>query len=68
MTEDERKAAREHPLATKAGLELFVGLLAYTGALCPKCGYGTRATSKKWRTCKKCGVKVERRELPELNK
>lgn len=56
---------REHPLATKDGLELFIGLLAFTGALCPKCGFGTRAVSKKWRKCKKCGERVERRELPK---
>jgi uncharacterized protein (DUF983 family) len=59
------KRSNEHLLATKGGLELFVGLLCYTGALCPKCSYGTRAISKKWRKCKKCGTKVERRELPK---
>jgi len=66
-TDDEEadRIRREHPLATKDGLELFVGLLAYTGALCHKCGFGTRAVSKKWRKCKKCGERVERRELPK---
>ena len=55
----------KNPLATKHGLELFVALLAHTGALCPKCCHGARATSKKWRKCKKCGERVERRSLPE---
>lgn len=54
----------EHPLSTEDGLELFVELLFYTGAMCPKCGYGTRATSKRWARCKKCGERVERRKLP----
>lgn len=63
--EERERIMREHPLATKQGLELFVGLLAFTGALCPKCGFGTRAVSKKWRKCKKCGERVERRELPK---
>lgn len=61
---EELKVMREHPLATKTGLSLFVGLLAHTGALCPKCGFGTRVTSKRWAKCKKCGERAERRELP----
>lgn len=56
---------RKHPLATKRGIGLFVGLLIYTGAMCPKCGFGTRATSKRWAKCKKCGERVERRKLPK---
>lgn len=56
---------KEHPLATKAGLELFVALLFHTGALCPKCNFGTRVTSKRWSKCKKCGERVERRGLPK---
>lgn len=56
---------RDHPLATKRGLFTFLGILAYQGSICPQCGYGTRAKSKKWRECKKCGTKVERRELPK---
>lgn len=55
----------EHPLATKDGLELFCTLLVYSGAMCPKCAHGTRATSKKWAKCKKCGERVERRKLPD---
>jgi hypothetical protein len=57
--------SREHPLATKDGLELFVGLLFHIGAMCPKCSYGTRVTSKRWAKCKKCGERVERREMPK---
>ena len=57
--------AKEHPLATKQGLELMVALLFHTGALCHKCGFGTRAVSKKWRKCKKCGERVARQELPK---
>lgn len=52
-------------LATQDGLEAFVSWLVYTGAMCPKCAHGTRATSKKWAKCKKCGERVERRKLPE---
>lgn len=55
----------KHVLATKSGLAMFVGLLAYQGALCPKCGWGTRRTSKRWARCKKCNARVERRELPK---
>jgi len=56
---------REHPLATKQGLELFLAALFHVGAMCPKCGFGTRVTSKRWAKCKKCGERVERRELPK---
>lgn len=52
-------------LANERHLEAFVGLLYFTGALCPKCHFGTRATSKRWRKCKRCGERVERRELPK---
>jgi tRNA(Ile2) C34 agmatinyltransferase TiaS len=51
-------------LATEEGVELFCGLLALMGAMCPKCGHGTRVTSKRWAKCKKCGERVERRALP----
>jgi len=64
MIHDER-LMREHPLATEEGLELFLRALVYKGAMCPKCGHGTRATSKRWAKCKKCGERCERRELPK---
>ena len=56
---------REHPLATKRGLEMMLTLLFHTGAMCQKCCFGTRVTSKRWAKCKKCGERVERRELPK---
>jgi tRNA(Ile2) C34 agmatinyltransferase TiaS len=62
---DYAKLVREHPLATKPGLEFLMAVLFHTGALCPKCGFGTRVTSKRWCRCKKCGERVERRELPK---
>ena len=64
-TPEEKKLMREHPLATKQGLELFLAALFHVGAMCPKCGFGTRVTSKRWAKCKKCGERVERRELPK---
>jgi diketogulonate reductase-like aldo/keto reductase len=35
--------------------------LMLTGAACPKCGYGTRKTSKNWRRCKResCGERIQ---------
>ncbi len=58
--------ATEHPLATKGGLEIVLALLMHTGAMC-RCGHGTRATSKRWAKCKKCGARVERREIKEAD-
>ncbi|MFH1184507.1 MAG: hypothetical protein V1755_05650 [Chloroflexota bacterium] len=52
-------------LASLPFLRAVVGVLAASGAICPKCGHGTRKTSKRWAECKRCGVRVERRELPE---
>ena len=56
---------REQPLATQQGLDMMLTLLVHTGAMCPKCGFGTRRTSKRWAKCKKCGERVERKELPK---
>jgi tRNA(Ile2) C34 agmatinyltransferase TiaS len=53
-----------HPLAHRAGIAAFFGALYHMGALCPKCESATRPTSKKWAKCKKCGERVERKELP----
>lgn len=56
----------EHPLARKDGIALVLGLLLGAGAMCPKCGFGTRVTSKRWAKCKRCGERVERRPMPSL--
>jgi tRNA(Ile2) C34 agmatinyltransferase TiaS len=54
-----------HPLATEIGVRAVLGMLLYQGAMCPRCGHGTRAAGKKWRKCPKCGRKFLRKELPE---
>lgn len=46
-------------------LKIFVAVLAVTGAMCPKCGFATRKTSKNWAKCKKCGERVARHALPK---
>jgi len=53
-------------LANKKHLELFLACLVYMGAMCPKCGFGTRATSRRWAKCKRCGERCERRKLPAV--
>jgi len=50
-------------LANKDGIAIVIALMIHSGGMCPKCGHGTRATSRKWAKCKKCGERVERREL-----
>ena len=55
----------KHPLAHCDGFGLMLCLLIYQGAMCPKCLFGTRVTSKKWAKCKKCGERVERKKLPK---
>ena len=52
-----------HVLAHRVGLGVVLGLLVTSGAMCLKCGYGTRVTSKRWARCKQCGERVERRAL-----
>ena len=53
-------ARTTHVLANKHGLRLFIECLLVMGAMCPKCQYGTRVTSKNWARCKKCGERVRR--------
>jgi len=45
----------------KPHFENLITLLMLTGAMCPKCGYGTRKTSKNWRRCKRetCGERIK---------
>lgn len=50
----------KHPLANRTGIAVVVTLLIGSGAMCPKCGHGTRATSKRWARCKQCGERVPR--------
>ncbi len=40
------RADRDHPLATPPGLAAVFNALARMGAICPKCGHGTRAKSR----------------------
>lgn len=56
----------DRPLAHKDGIRLVFGLLMASGAMCPKCGFGTRVTSKKWARCKKCGERVERVKMEDI--
>ena len=51
-------------LAHKDSLSLVLGALLDKGALCPKCHSATRVTSSQWATCKRCGEKVKRNQLP----
>ena len=53
--------------AHKDGITLVFGLLMASGAMCPKCGFGTRVTSKKWARCKKCGERVERVKMSDIS-
>lgn len=57
--------ATDHPLAHRDGPRALLAVLIYEGAMCPKCGYATRVTSKRWARCKRCGERVRRRELPQ---
>jgi uncharacterized protein (DUF983 family) len=66
MTAGEVELVRKHPFATKTGVEMIVGLLCLTGSMCPKCGYGTRRTSKRWARCKQCGDRVARCDIKDV--
>jgi tRNA(Ile2) C34 agmatinyltransferase TiaS len=58
--ENKPDVMRRYPLATKTGIEMMFAMLLHDGAMCPKCGYGTKVTSKRWARCKKCGERVAR--------
>ena len=47
-------------------LENLFALLMLSGAVCAKCGFGTRKTSKNWRRCKRCGERVRSREVATI--
>jgi len=53
------------PLANKHGISLAIALMIASGDMC-ECGHGTRATSKKWAVCKKCGTRTQRRKMSEV--
>ena len=53
-------------LANLNHLETFCRILLINGALCPRCGYSTRRTSKHWGRCKKCDERVPRRTEEEV--
>lgn len=51
---------KEFCLANKADAVSLFALLMVDGAMCPKCGYGTRKTSTNRRRCKRpeCGERI----------
>ena len=58
--------AIKNPLAHRGGILVVGALLLGSGAMCAKCGYGTRVTSKRWARCKKCGERVRRRSMEDV--
>ncbi len=60
---DSTDIAKKHPFATKKGIEMLFAMLLHEGAMCPKCGYGTKVTSNRWAKCKRCGERVSRQPL-----
>lgn len=53
---------QRYPFATKTGIELMFSMLLHQGDMCPKCGFATRKTSKRWAKCKRCGERVQLNE------
>jgi tRNA(Ile2) C34 agmatinyltransferase TiaS len=62
----EHHDAERFTLANRDHLSAVLAVLFATGAMCPKCGYATRRTSKRWARCKQCGERVPRRDLLTL--
>lgn len=55
-----------HLLASANGIATVIAILYESGNLCPDCEYGTRATSKRWAACKRCGRKrIPRKPMSE---
>jgi uncharacterized protein (DUF983 family) len=48
------------------GVPPIVLILVAMGGMCPKCGHGTRKTSKRWAKCKACGERVRRHTEDEM--
>lgn len=65
-TVDHTDTLASHPLASLDGIRCVVVWLLMQGALCPKCGHGTRVTGARWAKCKRCGTKVARNLLAEV--
>ena len=59
---EDKSLVERYPLASKTGIETMFAMLLYSGAMCPKCGYGTRVTSRRWAKCKRCGERVLRND------
>lgn len=53
----------KHQFAHKEGIMLLFSMLLHQGDMCPKCWYATKKTSKRWAKCKKCGMRVERKDI-----
>lgn len=58
-TGEQETGGRPFCIADKPHFETLIALLTTSGAMCPKCGFGTRKTSKNWRRCKRCGERVK---------
>lgn len=61
VTKDrEGRMAAKRKTIRMSGIELLCAMLMADGSMCPKCGYGTRKTSKNWRRCKRetCGERL----------
>lgn len=58
----------KHALANLSGVAVVTALLLKSGAMCDQCGFGARATSKRWARCKRCGARVARMSMDEAGK
>ena len=58
--------SEQFTLANLNHLGVFFMILLLQGAVCSKCGHGTRYTSKRWARCKKCDERTRRRTEEEV--